>query len=145
MRKNKVSIAIIVSQYWKEITGKLLSSCLKELKKEGLSQKQIDVFEVPGALEIPLLAKKLAKKKKYSGLIALGMVLKGKTLHFEQVSQECVRGCTRVSYNYEIPLAFEVICVYKKDDALKRAVPRGREAALTLLKTIKAIRDLNKL
>ena len=138
MEKNK-KIAVIVSQYWKELTQKLLNSCLKELKKEGLSQKQIDIFKVPGSLEIPLLAKKLAKKRKYKGLIALGVVLKGKTLHFEQVSRECIRGCMKVSYDYEVPIAFEVICAYKKKDVLKRTTRRGKEAALAILEMIRLL------
>lgn len=137
-----IRIGIICSAYWKEITKKLLKSCLKKLKEKGISKKQIDVFEVPGALEIPLLTKKLAKKKKYDCLIALGLVLKGKTFHFEQVAQECVRGCMKVSYDYEIPVVFEVLCVYKKKDAIERAAKRGQEAALTALKMIEILKNL---
>ena len=147
----KTHIAIISSTYRSEITNTLLKHCLKTLKEKGVSEKQIEVFEVPGALEIPLLAKKLAKlravksrrrrgKKKYNGIIALGTVLKGKTFHFEQVAQECVRGCMKVSYDYEIPVVFEVLCVYQKKDAIKRAAQRGIEGALTCLKMIEIIK-----
>jgi len=65
--------------------------------------------------------------------------LKGKTFHFEQVARECVRGCQRVSYDYEIPVIFEVLCVYKKEDALKRLKKRGKEAALSALKMIEVL------
>lgn len=144
-QKNKlIHLAIVGSRYRPEITRGLVNSCLKTLKKKGLTEKQISLFYVPGALEIPLLAKKLAKKKKYDGIIAFGAVLKGKTYHFEQVAQECVHGCMKVSYDYEIPVVFEVLCVYKKKDALKRAAKRGIEGALTCLKMIEVTRALNK-
>jgi len=137
-----MKIAIISSTYRPEITNTLLKHCLKTLKEKGVSKKQIEVFEVPGALEIPLLTKKLAKKKKYDAIIALGVVLKGKTFHFEQVAQECIRGCMKVSYDYEIPVIFEVLCVHKKRDATKRAAQRGVEAGLTALKMIEILRKL---
>jgi len=141
MKKNK-KVAVIVSQYWKELTRKLLNSCLEGLEKGGLPQNQIDVFETPGSLEIPLLAKKLAKKRKYKGLIALGVVLKGKTFHFEQVSVECVKGCQKVSLEFEIPIIFEVLCVYDKKDAIERIKKRGKEAAAACLKMIKILESL---
>jgi 6,7-dimethyl-8-ribityllumazine synthase len=131
-----IRLAIITSSYWSEISQGLLKHCLETLKEKGIEEKQIEVFEVPGALEIPLLAKKLAKKKKYEAIIAFGAVLKGKTFHFEQVAQECVRGCQRVAYDYEIPVVFEVLCVYEKRAALKRVIKKGKEGALTALKMI---------
>lgn len=138
----KTHLAIVSSTYRPEITKTLLKNCLKTLKKRGGSEKQIEIFEVPGALEIPLLAKKLAKKKRYDAIIALGVVLKGKTFHFEQVAQECLRGCMKVSYGYEIPVVFEVLCVYEKKDATKRAAQRGVEGALTCLKMIDILKRL---
>jgi len=142
MKTKKLNIAIICSIYWQEITNELLKYCLKTLKEKGLSEKQIAIFSVPGALEIPLLAKKLAKKKKYDAIIAFGAVIKGKTYHFEQVSNECIRGCMQVSYDYEIPVIFEVLCVYSKKDAMERAAKRGVEGALTCLKMIEIIKSL---
>lgn len=143
MKTNKqTKLAIICSAYWQEITDALLKYCVETLKEKGLSEKQIEVFNVPGALEIPLVAKKLAKKKKYNAIIALGAVLKGKTYHFEQVAQECVKGCLRVSYDYEIPVIFEVLCVYNEKDATERAAKRGVEAALTALKMIEIVKKL---
>ncbi len=142
VKTKKLNIAIICGAYWQEITDKLLKSCLQTLKEKGLFGKQVEIFEAPGALEIPLLAKKLAKKRKYNALIALGAVLKGKTYHFEQVARECVKGCMRVSYDYEIPVVFEVLCVYNEKDAKERAAKRGQEAALTALKMIKVLECL---
>ncbi len=142
MKKKKFKIAIVVSSFWEDISQGLLKYCLETLKKEKVKREEIDIFEVPGALEIPLLAKKLAKKKKYKAIIALGCVLKGKTFHFEQVSIECVKGCQKVALEFEIPVIFEVLCVYDKKDAIERIKKRGKEAAKTCLKMIKILENL---
>lgn len=135
-----VKIAIVVSSYRPEVTDNLLKHCVVTLKVKGLEEKQIDVFRVPGALEIPLVSKKLAKKKIYDAIIVFGAVYKGKTYHFEQVANECVRGCINVSYEYEVPVVFEVLCVYNPKDALNRAKGkadnRGVEGAVTALHMI---------
>ena len=143
---NEIKIAIISSSYRLEVTQNLVKNCIKTLEKKGLVKKQIKIVEVPGSLEIPLIAKKLAKKKEYDAIIAFGAVFKGKTYHFEQVSNECVRGCMNVSYDYEIPVIFEILCVYDIKDALERATGtidnRGVEGALTALKMIELIKNL---
>lgn len=137
---NTTKIAIIGSMYRASITEHLIESCLKTLKKDGLQEKQISIFRVPGALEIPLMAKKLAKQKKYDAIIVFGTVLKGKTYHFEQVADECVRGVMNVSYEYEVPVVFQVLCVYNLKDAMARAKGtndnRGVEGAKTALSMI---------
>lgn len=141
-----IKIAIISSTYRPEVTNSLVKHCQQTLKANGLSKNQVKVFYVPGALEIPLVAKKLAQQNKYDALIAFGAVFKGKTYHFEQVANECVRGCMNVSYEYEIPVIFEVLCVYDPKDALERATGtkdnRGIEGALTALKMITLFKNL---
>ena len=143
---NEIEIAVIGSSYRKEITEELVKNCLITLKENNVSNKNINLFNVPGALEIPLLAKKLAKSNKYDAIIVFGSVYKGKTYHFEQVADECVRGCMNVSYEYEIPVVFEVLCVYSPEDAVYRASAkgenRGKEGALTALKMIKILNEL---
>src|SRR3989344_7435366 len=139
-------IAIVSSTYRPEVTQNLVRNCVKTLKEKGLLKEQIKIVQVPGSLEIPLVAKKLAQKKKYDAIIAFGAVFKGKTYHFEQVSNECVRGCMNVSYDYEIPVIFEILCVYDPKDALDRATSttdnRGVEGALTALSMIKTLKSL---
>ena len=136
----KPTIAIIQSTYRAHVGDALVSGCLKQLKNAGVDEKQISIFKVPGALEIPLVAKKLAQKKKYDAIIVFGVVVKGKTYHFEQVADECSRGCMNVSYDYEIPVIFQVLCVYKEADATARTKGtkdnRGVEAAKTALSMI---------
>ncbi len=144
MKKIKpIKIAIISSSFREEVSSNFEKNCIKTLKEKGLSDKQIDIFRVPGSLEIPLVAKKVAKKRTYNAIIAFGAILKGKTYHFEQLSNECARGCMDVSLQYEIPVIFEVWSVYKLEDALERATRieenKGVEAALTALEMINII------
>lgn len=147
MKTNKrIRIAIISSTYRPEITQSLVKHCVETLKGKGVSEKQIDVVSVPGSLEIPLVAKKLAQKKKYDAIIAIGSVFKGKTYHFEQVANECIRGCMQVSYDFEVPVIFEVLCVYNPKDAIERATGtednRGVEGALSALHMIELMKKL---
>lgn len=147
MKKQRtIKIALVVSSYRPEITVSLQENCLKTLQEKGLNRDQIDVITVPGSLEIPLISKKLAQKKVYDAIIAFGAVFKGKTYHFEQVANECIRGCMNVSYQYEVPVIFEVLCVYDPKDAVERATGkddnRGAEGALTALRMIDILSSL---
>ena len=136
----QIKIAIISSSFRKEVANNLERHCTKTLKDKGLSGKQIEIFKVPGALEIPLVAKRLAAKGNYDALIAFGAILKGETYHFEQIADECIRGCMAVSLQYEIPVIFEVLAVYDLQHAMERATRKkenkGVEAALTALEMI---------
>jgi 6,7-dimethyl-8-ribityllumazine synthase len=81
----------------------LLIGAQQTLSKYGIDEKNVDIFYAPGAFEIPLLAKKLAKSGKYHGIVALGAVINGETPHFDFVCSECARGVADVSYQYEVP------------------------------------------
>ena len=137
----KIKIAIISSSFRNEVADNLEKHCTKTLKEKGLSDKQIEFFRVPGSLEIPLVAKRLAAKGNYDALITFGAILKGETYHFEQIADECIRGCMAVSRQYAIPVIFEVMAVYDIQHALERATRtvdnKGVEAALTALEMIK--------
>lgn len=136
-----IKIAIASSSFRKEVTKNLEKNCLSTLIKNGLDKKQIDIFRVPGSLEIPLVVKKVAKTGKYDAIITFGAIVKGKTYHFEQIAKECARGCMEVSLQYEIPVIFEVLAVYDIKDAIDRATRKqenkGIEGALTALEMIK--------
>jgi len=141
-----IRIAIISSSFRMEVARALERNCIARLKRSGVTRSQIDIFRVPGSLEIPLVAKKLAAKRTYSALIAFGAIVKGKTYHFEQIANECARGCMDVSLAYEIPLIFEVLAVYDIKDALERAVGtrenKGVEAAESALAMIQVLSDV---
>lgn len=139
-KPNEIKIAIISSSFRAEVTENLEKNCIATLKKKRVARNQIDIFRVPGSLEIPLTAKKLAKKGIYDAIITFGAILKGKTYHFEQIANECIRGCMEVSLLYEIPVIFEVLAVYDLQDAIERATRKnenkGVEGALTALEMI---------
>lgn len=143
---SQIKIAIVSSSFRKEISKALEKNCLTTLKAKGILKNHIDVVRVPGSLEIPLAVKKLAKKRIYGAIITFGAIVKGKTYHFEQIASECIRGCMDVSWQYEIPVIFEVLCVYDVKDALSRSIGkkdnRGIEGALTALKMIKLMKNL---
>lgn len=145
--KNNIRIAIVVSDYQKTITDSLLKHCLATLEKSGVKSDQITIVRVPGSLEIPLAAKKLAKKGIFDAIIALGAIHKGKTYHFEQIANECIRGCMDVSWQYEIPVIYEVLAVYNINDAVERATRKkencGVEAAIAALRMIEAIEKIS--
>lgn len=138
-----IKIAIVSSSFRKEIADNLEKNCIETFKSKGLKDQQIDIFRVPGSLEIPLVVKKLAKKNIYDAMITFGAILKGKTYHFEQIASECIRGCMDISWQYEIPVIFEVLAVYDLKDAIERATRKeenkGVEAALTALEMIKVL------
>jgi len=107
-----------VSQFNQNITEKLLQGAIQGLEKEKISYA---VVKVPGAFEIPLAALKMAKSKKYAALITLGVVIKGKTDHYEMICRACVDGIREVMLKYEIPIVFEILMVKTEKLALQRA------------------------
>jgi 6,7-dimethyl-8-ribityllumazine synthase len=135
-----IQIAIVVSLYNRELTETLEKKCIQKLISKNLDKNQLNIFYVPGAFEIPLKCQQLAKTNKYNAIIALGMVLKGDTYHFELVANECARGVMQVMLKYNIPIIFEVLACYNNDDAQRRCgdddYNRGIEAANTVLQIL---------
>ena len=104
-------VGIIVSDFNSDITEKLLEGALDFLLEQGFKNENIKVVHVPGSFEIPLMCQKLARTKKFDGLIALGAVIKGETDHYYYVSNEVSRGIMTVMLGESIPVAFGVITV----------------------------------
>lgn len=143
---SKVQIAIVSSSFRREVADNLEKNALKTFEQKGVSKDQIRIVRVPGALEIPLAVKKLAKTGNYQAIITFGAIVKGETYHFEQISNECARACMDISLEYEIPVIFEVWSVYKLEHAMERATRKqenkGVEAAETALEMIKVLEAL---
>ena len=141
-----IKIAIVSSSFRKEVSENLEKHCLATFREKGLKPGQVKIFRVPGSLEIPLVVKKLAKSGKYNAIIAFGAIVKGQTYHFEQIANECIRGCMDASWQYEIPVIFEVLAVYDLKDAIKRTIRKeenkGVEAAETALAMIGLMQKL---
>ncbi|MDO8522331.1 MAG: 6,7-dimethyl-8-ribityllumazine synthase [bacterium] len=147
MKKTKdIRIGIIGTSFREDVTHELEKRCVATLLAHGVSKNHITIVRVPGAMEVPLIVKKMTKQKKYDALITFGAIVKGKTYHFEQIANECSRGCAAVSLQYEIPVIFEVLAVYSLADAMERATRKienkGVEAAETALSMISLISKL---
>ena len=97
-------IAVIVSSFNSEITVNLYDGAINCLKNNNIPEMNIETYWVPGSLEIPYLAAKIASSKQFDGIIALGAVIKGETYHYELVSENAYNGCMKVSIEHEIPI-----------------------------------------
>ena len=102
-------IAIVVSRFNRAITQELLQGALKRLAAINFPTQEITVVEVPGAIEIPLVTKHLAKQKRHQVIIALGAVVRGETSHYDYVCQQVSDGCQRVALEFEIPVIFKIL------------------------------------
>ena len=147
-RASRFRLAIIRAEYNREITLSLEKKCVESLLAAGVREKNIRLFAVPGCFEIPILAQRLAARKEYDALIALGAVIRGETYHFELVVNECARGIMEVSLRHDVPIIFEVLATYNLRDAQRRAgnnkFNKGIEAAqaaLSLLATLGSIKS----
>ena len=113
--------AVIVSRFNDFITEKLLSGALDALVRSGTADEDIEVVRVPGAFEIPLVAKKMAKTKRFDAVICLGAVIRGSTPHFDYVSAEVSKGIALVGMESETPVIFGVITTDTIEQAIERA------------------------
>lgn len=142
---NKLKIAIVRSNYYSQLTKSLEKACKECLISSGIKMENIETFEVPGSWEIPLIVKKIAVSKKFDGIIAFGIIVKGETYHFEMIANQCGRALMNISLEFNIPVTFEVLAVYTLEQAVKRSsgkLNKGIEAARTLLETIKELKRI---
>ena len=141
-----MNIAIVSSEYNTQVTDKLLEGALNQLKKHGCSDQNISVTKVPGAVEIPLIAKLQAKSKKFDAIICLGAVIRGDTNHYDYVCQWVTDGCLRVMLDHEVPVIFGVQTTDNLEQALARAdeanIHKGIESADTAIKMIKIMKEI---
>jgi len=137
---------IIVGRFNEFIGGKLLSGALDGLKRHGVDDSEIEVVLVPGAFEIPLAAKKMAKSQKYDAVICLGAVIKGSTPHFDFVSSEVSKGIASVSLETEVPVIFGVLTTDTIEQAIERAGTKagnkGYDAAVTAIEMANLLKEI---
>ncbi len=117
--------ALLVSRFNNFITKRLLDGAITELRRHGADDKKIEVFWVPGAFEMPCLAQKLAKSKKYNVLICLASIIRGDTPHFDYVAAEAAKGIAGVSLSTGVPVIFGVITADSLEQAIERAGTKG--------------------
>jgi len=139
-------IGIVVSRWNREITDALLAGALRALTACSVPDEQITILEVPGALEIPLAAEKLASLG-MDAVIAIGCVIKGETAHFEHVSRLALDGIARISGHYEIPVTCGILATYDLDQARARSGldddNAGSQAALAAVECARLLRSLH--
>lgn len=112
---------IVVSRFNDFICERLLGGALDALKRSGADEKAIEIFKVPGAFEIPLLAKKLATSGRYDAVICLGAVIRGSTPHFDYVASEVSKGIANAGLETGMPIAFGVLTTDTLEQAIERA------------------------
>ena len=141
-------IVIVISRFNSFINESLLEGAIDTLKRFGqVSDDNITVVRVPGAVELPLIAKRVAASKKFDAIIALGTVIRGGTPHFEFVAGECNKGLAQVAMEYDIPVAFGVLTTDTIEQAIERAGTKagnkGSEAALSALEMVNVLHQLD--
>lgn len=124
-----LSIGIVQARFNEPICEALRHACLGELTRLGVSEDDVVVVSVPGALEIPYALQQLAVQGQFDALIALGSVVRGETYHFEVVSNESAAGISRIALEHDIPVANAVLTTEDEAQAEVRAAQKGAEAA----------------
>lgn len=146
MDASKQKIGIVVARFNSLITNSLLEGAKNTLEQYNVKKENIDVISVPGAFEIPLTAKMMAKQNRYDAIITLGAVIRGDTPHFDYVCNEVASGVTQVGLETEIPVIFGVITTDNTDQALERAGiksgNKGAEAAIAAIEMANVIKGL---
>lgn len=140
-----MKIAIAVSRFNEEVTSKLLNSCLKTLRAEGVTDAQLKVVDVPGGFELPWTVNELARTGKYTVVVALGCVLKGSTPQNEHISSSLVHQLHEISVATRIPVVMGVITPNTWEQAVARTkgrLDRGHEAALAALEMAQTRKEL---
>ena len=124
-----LSIGIVSSRFNNDIVEKISKACISKLYALGVDEKNIIHKTVPGALEIPIALKKLKESRIFDVMIAIGLVVRGDTYHFEIVSNESASGIMRVQLDHSIPIINAVLTTNSSKEALARVVIKGEEAA----------------
>ncbi|MFN2745530.1 6,7-dimethyl-8-ribityllumazine synthase [Bacillus sp. z60-18] len=141
-----LKIGIVVSRFNDFITNKLLSGAEDTLLRHGVKSDDIDVAWVPGAFEIPLIAKKMAETKKYDAVITLGTVIRGATSHYDYVCNEAAKGIAASGMSTGVPVIFGVVTTETIEQAIERAGTKagnkGAEAAVAAIEIANLTRSL---
>ena len=142
-----IRIGIVVARLNEFITSKLLGGAVDGLVRHGMNEEDIDVAWVPGAFEIPLIAKKMAKSGKYDAVIALGAVIRGSTSHYDYVCNEVSKGVAAASMESGVPVMFGVVTTENIEQAIERAGTKagnkGYDCALGAIEMVNLIRNLD--
>jgi 6,7-dimethyl-8-ribityllumazine synthase len=142
---DNAKFGIVISRFNSFLVESLLSGAVDTILRHGGKEDDIEIIRVPGAVEIPLAAKRMAASKKYDAIIALGAVIRGGTPHFEFVANENSKGLAQVCMEYDLPVAFGVLTVDTIEQAIERsgtkAGNKGTEAALSAIEMVNLLKN----
>ena len=134
-------IAVVVAQFNAFVTSRLLDGALAQLREAGLDDASIRVVEVPGAFEVPQMARRMAGGG-YDGVVCLGCLIRGATPHFDYIAGAVAHGITAAALDSGVPMSFGVLTTNSAEEALERAVEgpsnKGREAAQAVIDMVRA-------
>ena len=141
-----LKVAVVVSRFNEFITNKLLGGAVDCLTRHDCKEENITVAWVPGAFEIPVVAKKLAMSKKYDAVICLGAVIRGATPHFDYVCAECAKGIAQVGMESSVPVTFGVLTTENIQQAVERAGSKsgnkGVDAAMAAMEMASLMKEI---
>jgi 6,7-dimethyl-8-ribityllumazine synthase len=139
--------AIVAARFNDFVVEPLIRGALDALRRHGVVEKQIEIVRVPGAFDIPIVARKLALAHRHEALIALGCVIRGQTPHFDYVAGQCAGGIARIALESGVPIAFGVLTTDTAEQAVDRAGGKagnkGADAALVALEMANLLRRLD--
>ena len=140
-------VAIVASRFNELITNKLLAGALDVLQRHGVADGDIDVAWVPGAFEIPMVAKKLAETKRYDAVICVGAVIRGSTTHYDYVCSEVSKGVAQAGLSTGVPVIFSVLTTENIEQAIERAGTKagnkGADGAMAAIEMANLLRQIN--
>jgi 6,7-dimethyl-8-ribityllumazine synthase len=139
----KLHIGIVQARFNEGITHSLAAACRAELLALGVQEKNIKHVLVPGALEVPIALQAMAESNDYDALIALGCIIRGETYHFELVANESGAGVTRLSLDYQIPIANAIITTENLEQAIARQTEKGTDAARVAVEMANLLDELS--
>ncbi len=136
---------LIVSRFNEFLSTKLLDGAVDALKQHGAQDNGIDIVWVPGSFEIPLVAQRMAKSKRYDAVICLGAIIRGATPHFEYIANEVSKGISRIALDTGVPSVFGIITADSLEQAIERAGTKqgnkGRDAAITAIEMVNLLQE----
>lgn len=139
-------LAIVVSNYNRSITGKLLAGALDTFRAHGVSEDQVDVARVPGAWEIPVTARRLVRSGRYCAIVCLGAVIRGETTHDRYINREVSAGLNRLALETGVPMLFGLLTCNTLEQAIQRSGGavgnKGAECAAAALEMVDLLASL---
>ena len=141
-----LKVAIVVSRFNEFIGSRLVEGAMDALLRNGALEKDIEVVRVPGAFEIPAVAKKLANKGTFDAIVCLGAVIRGSTPHFDYISAEVSKGVAKLSLEVDIPISFGVLTTDNIEQAIERAGSKagnkGWDAAISAIEMVNLYKEI---